>query len=371
MNTLLLPLLLLSGQLPPALAESAAEEMLRNRAFFAVELERQHAVPALSAPQSAWSEVLAITTTPTLRPTEPMKSTLLILPLLAGSLVAATPEEANLQSGPQDIVSTAIAAGSFDTLATALQAAGLVGTLRGEGPFTVFAPTDEAFAALPKGTVETLLKPENRSLLQAVLKFHVVSGDYRAASVVASPWLTSLQGQRLGIEAGENGVRIANASVLKTDIECSNGVIHVIDRVVLPSTVDVVELAVENGSFKTLAAALDAAGLVSALKSDGPFTVFAPTDAAFAKLPAGTVETLLKPENKAKLAAVLKHHVVPGRVLLGDALKAGSAVTLQGGSLSFRFAEGAIRVGSARITVADLEAANGVIHVIDEVILPR
>jgi transforming growth factor-beta-induced protein len=134
---------------------------------------------------------------------------------------------------------------------------------------------------------------------------------------------------------------------------------------------DIVETAVANGSFKTLAAALGAAGLVETLKGAGPFTVFAPTDAAFAKLPAGTVEDLLKPENKAKLAGILTYHVVGGKVGAADVMKMTSAKTVQGQSAQIEVKEGKVRVDGALVTSADIACSNGVIHVIDSVILPK
>ena len=132
-----------------------------------------------------------------------------------------------------DIVDTAVSAGSFKTLAAALQAAGLVDTLKGKGPFTVFAPTDEAFAKLPEGTVETLLKPENKAKLTAILTYHVVPGSVKAADVVKLTSAKTVQGQSVMIDA-KDGVKINNANVIKADIETSNGVIHVIDTVLLP-----------------------------------------------------------------------------------------------------------------------------------------
>ena len=132
-----------------------------------------------------------------------------------------------------DIVDTAVNAGSFKTLAAALKAAGLVDTLKGTGPFTVFAPTDEAFAKLPPGTVETLLKPENKAKLAAILTYHVVSGNVKAADVVKLKSAKTLQGQAVAIDATD-GVKINDAKVVKADIDCGNGVIHVIDTVLLP-----------------------------------------------------------------------------------------------------------------------------------------
>jgi uncharacterized surface protein with fasciclin (FAS1) repeats len=132
-----------------------------------------------------------------------------------------------------------------------------------------------------------------------------------------------------------------------------------------------VDTAVAAGSFKTLAAALQAAGLVDTLKGPGPFTVFAPTDAAFAKLPAGTVESLLKPENKAKLVAVLKYHVVPGLALADQVGGMNSASTANGQPLEIKVENGKVMVGTARVTGADILCSNGVIHVIDSVLLPN
>ena len=134
----------------------------------------------------------------------------------------------------KDIVDTAVAAGSFKTLAAALQAAGLVETLKGAGPFTVFAPTDEAFAKLPAGTVENLLKPENREKLKAVLTYHVVAGKVTAAQVSKLTSAKTVQGSEVKISATGGKVKIDNASVVKADVMASNGVIHVIDTVILP-----------------------------------------------------------------------------------------------------------------------------------------
>jgi uncharacterized surface protein with fasciclin (FAS1) repeats len=137
---------------------------------------------------------------------------------------------------PKDIVDTAVAAGSFKTLAAALQAAGLVETLKGKGPFTVFAPTDAAFAKLPKGTVEDLLKPENKAKLVAILTYHVVPGSVMAAQVVTmnGKEAKTVNGQSVKISVAGSTVKVDAATVVTTDIKASNGVIHVIDSVILP-----------------------------------------------------------------------------------------------------------------------------------------
>ncbi len=152
----------------------------------------------------------------------------LLAALAAVSLLGAS---AHAADAPKDIVDTAVAAGSFKTLATALQAAGLVDTLKGAGPFTVFAPTDEAFAKLPAGTLEGLLK--DKAKLTAILTYHVVPGKVMAADVVKLKSAKTVQGGSITIDATK-GVKVDGANVVKTDIACSNGVIHVIDAVILP-----------------------------------------------------------------------------------------------------------------------------------------
>ena len=136
--------------------------------------------------------------------------------------------------GPMDIVDTAVEAGDFGTLAAALQAADLIGTLKGDGPFTVFAPTDAAFAKLPEGTVEDLLKPENKDKLTAILTYHVVSGVVMAEQVVGLSEAKTVNGQSVAISVDGSSVKVDNATVVATDIVASNGVIHVIDSVILP-----------------------------------------------------------------------------------------------------------------------------------------
>ncbi len=159
-----------------------------------------------------------------------------MLKRLAFGVVAAVVAFGSAASaGSKDIVDTAVAAGSFNTLARALDAAGLVGTLEGPGPFTVFAPTDAAFAKLPPGTLENLLKPENKAQLQRILTAHVVKGKVMAADVVKMNSATAVSGDTFAIEADKSGVTVGDARVVKTDIVASNGVIHVIDTVILPS----------------------------------------------------------------------------------------------------------------------------------------
>jgi uncharacterized surface protein with fasciclin (FAS1) repeats len=150
---------------------------------------------------------------------------------------ALTTSNANtLQAQSKDVVETAVAAGSFKTLAQALEAADLVGTLKGAGPFTVFAPTDEAFAKLPAGTLESLLKPENKQKLQRILTYHVVAGKVMASDVVKLQQATAVSGDSITVSTNQGGVRVDGARVTATDVAASNGVIHVIDAVILPKS---------------------------------------------------------------------------------------------------------------------------------------
>jgi len=284
---------------------------------------------------------------------------------------AAKPATATATTAKSTIVETAVAAGSFKTLVAAVQAAGLVETLNGAGPFTVFAPTDEAFAKLPAGTLEMLLKPENKAKLAAILTYHVVPGAVKAADVVKLKNAGTVNGQRVDIKVDGAKVTVDGAAVTATDIACSNGVIHVIDTVILPVDGTIVDVAAKNGSFNTLVAAVKAAGLVETLSGKGPFTVLAPTDAAFAKLPAGTLEMLLKPENKKQLVDILSYHVVPGVAAYSDAVvKMTEVPTVLGRPIAVKVVGGKVMLNGATVVAADVEATNGVIHVVDTVILP-
>ncbi|MFN7735019.1 MAG: fasciclin domain-containing protein [Pirellula sp.] len=268
------------------------------------------------------------------------------------------------------IVETAVDAGQFKTLTAALKAANLVDTLKGPGPFTVFAPTDEAFSKLPANTVAELLKPENRQKLADILTYHVIPGKVQAKEVIKQRGAIAVNGQRVDIRFDEEGLKVDGAKVLTTDILCDNGVIHVIDSVILPGKATIPEIAKDSGTFEILLAAAKAAGLADVLGSTGPFTVFAPTDEAFEKLPKGTVEMLLKPENKSKLVDILKYHVIPGRVYSERVLESKALKTLQGSPASVSLKDGSPRIEQAKILKTDIDATNGVIHVIDSVIIP-
>ena len=308
------------------------------------------------------------------------------MPVTAPAAPAATATPEAAQEAPAaatlDIVDTAIGAGSFTTLVAAVEAAGLVDALKGEGPFTVFAPTDDAFAALPKETLDALLADPSGDLTQ-ILLYHVVEGKVMAAAVTDGLEATTLQGSPVTFTAADGSVKINEATIVTTDIEASNGVIHVIDAVILPPTaaaaeapaeapaamLDIVDTAVGAGSFTTLVAAVEAAGLVDALKGEGPFTVFAPTDDAFAALPKDTLDALLA-DPSGDLTQILLYHVLEGKVMAADVTDGLEAATLQGAPVTFTVADGSVKINDATIVTTDIETSNGVIHVIDAVITP-
>ena len=262
-------------------------------------------------------------------------------------------------------------------LVAALDAADLVETLSGEGTFTVFAPTDEAFAALPDGMLEDLLADPNA--LKQILLYHVVGDVVMAETVVTLDNAETLEGSTVAIEVVDGNVFLNDSQVTSTDIEASNGVVHVIDKVLVPEMEEAVsndvvedlksiaEVAVAGG-FNTLVAALSAADLVETLSGEGTFTVFAPTDEAFAALPEGMLEGLLA--DTEALTQILLYHVV------GDVVKAETVVTLDeaetlaGDKVSIEVVDGNVFVNDSKVTSTDIEASNGVIHVIDKVLVP-
>ena len=343
----------------------------------------------------------------------------------------------------KNIIENAVNSADHTTLVAAVKAAGLVETLSGEGPFTVFAPTNDAFAALPAGTVDTLLQPDMKDDLTKVLTCHVVAADAMAMAIkgmiddhggthpVETVGGCTLQATYMGDKIMLEDEQGRTATVTVADVKQSNGVIHVIDTVLLPAAEDdmqqeaamddgsmekdammetdmadsdmadadvpmvggakmfpnktIVENAVNSADHTTLVAAVKAAGLVETLSGEGPFTVFAPTNAAFAALPDGTVETLLQPENKDALTKVLTAHVVAGNWTAADLIRearkspdrfyhfkavSGDALSAKvtGTNQVFIFDEN----GNAyEVTQADVMQSNGVIHVVEGVLLPR
>jgi transforming growth factor-beta-induced protein len=316
-----------------------------------------------------------------------------LLLLLLTSLVGCSSDDANpltpnVADTPDndgkveamDIVDTAVGAGIFGTLVAAVQTAELEDALRSEGPFTVFAPNDAAFDKLPEGLVEQLLQPRNKEKLQELLLYHVVAGEVFSDDLRRFQFTKTLADKYLWIRKYRGAVRVNNAEVISADIAASNGVIHVVNRVLIPRGFelepeapmnDIVDTAAEAGAFGTLLAAATAADLVDALRGDDPLTVFAPTDRAFAMLPPGLVDALLLPENKMKLQELLLYHVVAGQTLSSDLRYYQRVDTLEGSVVRIIKWFGNIWVNDARVTTKDVLATNGVIHVVNRVLIPE
>ena len=307
--------------------------------------------------------------------------------LLFGFLAMATFTacDSDDDTSPQvlNIVETAVATEDLSILVDALNQAGLVATLEGNGPFTVFAPTNAAFETLLNANPQwNSLSDIDNATLTNVLKFHVIAGEVRASDLSDAYVTTVAEGpnsEPIVLQVNTTGGVVFNGSTrpVTTNIETSNGVVHIVDEVMLPPTV--VNLAVNNPVFSTLVAALTRSDLttdyVSILSGDGPFTVFAPTNSAFqALLDSNDNWNSLDDIPVATLEAVLNYHVVNGANVQAEQLSDDQQVTALGGTFTVRLDEGAqLETTSGQmvnIMVTDVQGANGVVHVVDEVLLP-
>ena len=256
----------------------------------------------------------------------------------------------------------------FPTLQAAIEAAGLQDTLTNGGPFTVLAPTEAAFAALPPGTLTSLLDPANQSTLRDILLYHVIDGEADSTVVSGLASSPTLQGGEILIDTLAGGLRINEAGIDMVDLSASNGIIHSIDTVLMPPQ-DLLSTLSSRG-FTTLGTAVQAANLVPALSGTSPLTVLAPTDAAFNALPAGVLNDLLLPANVAQLTDVLTYHVVDGSVKASQALAAESPKALNDVTLLFSEMAGSALVNGIQISTTNVPCTNGVIHVLDAVLVP-
>ncbi len=281
-----------------------------------------------------------------------------------------TSPSAGVESG---LVSILVGDSRFETLVTALKQAELLPVFQKGDSYTVFAPTNAAFAKLPEGTVENLLEPENLKELQKILTYHVAAGKTEIAPLLQKGKVATVEGRELEVKFVEGRIRINDGSLVDADVKAEDGIVHVIDTILLPpqsKVKTILTTAEEAGGFSTLLAAIGAAELDGILSTEGPFTVFAPTDKAFAKIPKETIAELLKKENREELVSILTTHVVKGSVRAGDALNAGKADSLSGETLTFSILDGQLKVNASVISSVDLDGGNGVIHVIDTVLLP-
>jgi transforming growth factor-beta-induced protein len=270
-----------------------------------------------------------------------------------------------------NLIEVARDAGAFGTLLAAVEAAGLTEALSApDANLTVFAPTDAAFAALGDEAIQRLLADVDS--LTRVLTYHVAPGRLTAAALAAVETLPTLLGEDLALRVEAGTIFVDDVAISVTNVFASNGIIHVIDAVLPPPPGTIIEVARAAGAFSTLLAALDAANLTDALDDpDAELTVFAPTDAAFAALEEanpGTIEALLA--DVEALAEILTYHVVAGRLAGADIAQRAALVTLEGRTVEVIVVQGALFIDGVRVTVADVAASNGVIHVIDAVLVP-
>lgn len=301
--------------------------------------------------------------------------------VLALALMVSVP----VFSAEQDIVGVASGSEDFTILVSALQEADLVEALQAEGPFTVFAPNNKAFAKLLGelniSAEDLLAHPQ----LKDVLLYHVVSGKVMSTDLTDGLEADTLKGEKIKFDLSD-GVKANESTVLTADLEATNGVIHVLDTVLVPSDfklaedpvveeekeempATVVDIALSNDDFSILVSALQKADLVGALQGEGPFTVFAPTNEAFEALLKELDISASDLLNQPDLAKVLLHHVVPGKVMSTDLTDGLEATTLNEEMLKFDLSSG-VKVSGSNVTAADLEAGNGVVHVVDKVLVP-
>lgn len=279
----------------------------------------------------------------------------------------------------QDIAEIAVGNPDFSILVSALQKAELVEALQGEGPFTVFAPTNNAFEKLLGSLDISAADLLNHPQLKEVLLYHVVSGKVMSTDLVDGMMPATLSGEKITVDL-KSGVKINSSMVTAADVEATNGVIHIIDSVLVPSTFKlqatpaapetVVDIALSNKDFSMLVSLLQKANLVDALKGDGPFTVFAPTNQAFEKLLKDLNISASDLMNQPDLAKVLLYHVVPGSVKSSDLSNGLKAATLNGEQVTIDLTSG-VKVNSSQVISADIMAGNGIIHVIDSVLVPQ
>jgi transforming growth factor-beta-induced protein len=318
----------------------------------------------------------------------------------------------SLKGMAQDPAATAASNNpQLTTLVAAVKAAGLVDTLNGPGPFTIFAPANSAFDKLPAGTVDTLVKPENKATLTSILTYHVIAGKkLSSVDLAKTSSYKTVNGESIDVKVSGKSITVnGTTKVVLADVQVANGTVFIIDSVLMPkkpapaaaasssgvaSEADAAKVGVpatgkgslqgmaqdpaataasNNPQLTTLVAAVKAAGLVDTLNGPGPFTIFAPVNSAFDKLPAGTVDTLVKPENKAKLTAILTLHVIAGKKLSSaELVKGGSFDTVNGAKVTITAGTGkSIMInGKAMTILADVQVANGTVHLIDSVLLP-
>jgi len=299
-------------------------------------------------------------------------------------ILSVTPLITSFQASAQGtatIFQIASTTPATSTLASVLVETGLNSTLNGAGPFTVFAPTNDAFANLGPKAIRLLTAPANRALLSDILLYHVVSGDVSAATARTLTTANSVQGDALAI-SNPAGVLTINSSIVTTeDVLATNGRVHLIDRVLLSPSLTtrfttlldanntITDLVIDTPTTATLESLVIGANLATTLAGVGPFTVFAPTDSAFARLSVAQRAVLTNTANVALLTDILRYHVVSGNVTAATARTLTTANSVQGDALAISNPSGVLTINSSVVTTEDIVASNGRVHLIDAVLL--
>ncbi|OLV15869.1 fasciclin domain-containing protein [Deinococcus marmoris] len=311
--------------------------------------------------------------------------------MLTGALMLSAVGAAQTTPAPTQTIAEIVSTNpDFSTLLAAVKAAGLVETLSGAGPFTVFAPTNAAFAKIPAADLNALINDPEK--LKSILLYHVVVGKAMAADVIELTTAKTVNGAAVNIKVNGGKVMVNDATVIQADVQATNGVIHVIDTVLMPPanamatpaataaaaaaptaamaepTETITGIISTDPDLTTLLAAVKAADLEATLIGKGPFTLFAPTNAAFAKIPKADLDALLA--DPAKLKAVLLYHVVAGQVMAADVVKLTTADTVNGAAVDIQVDGSTVAINNATITRTDVPAINGVVHFIDTVLMP-
>jgi len=314
-----------------------------------------------------------------------MRPALFALALLAVSTASASQTILDLAEATPDL-STLVAALKADT--ALIERLDPSFSSAYDTDYTVFAPSNEAFNKLPASELISLLQPANLAQLDGILKVHIVEGNFESSKLVDGEQLLTVGGGYVTVHIAGADVFIDSSKVTTANVAASNGVVHIVDTVLMPAAPtpapppapgaptpapgiqNIVQLAAATADLSTLVAALSAGGLEETLAGKGPFTVFAPTNEAFAALPAGVVANLLKPANKAQLVDILTYHVASGRVFAADLENGQRYQTVEGKYVNAAVNASGVFINDAAVTTADVSASNGVVHIVDHVLLP-
>jgi uncharacterized surface protein with fasciclin (FAS1) repeats len=282
---------------------------------------------------------------------------------------ATAGERASSTKPRKSIVEALRSSKGLRSFAKLVDAAGMATVLEAEGPFTVLVPTEAAFANLGEGAFDRLVEQQDRDRLRTIVSNHILRGGLGAADLADRSGVRSLADRRLAVEHKFGVLTVGRAAIKAANIPATNGIIHTISGVLQPVESDLMTVAGKVGPYATLIELIESAGLRDSLAGKGPYSLFAPTNRAFERLPAGTLDRLRDPAHRKELIELLRRHIVPGRIYAEDALRAGRLTNLNGEVLSFRLMDGRETLAGAHVYETNVDAGNGVLHAIDRVLV--